>query len=156
MQTFQARVDLGAMAMKGYSAFPKAPASLETLPSDCLVSLPGHSLGGLTPLQRCSRCILQSQPTGQPYSRYLIMRWGILLNRKQMPKNRKCTLCSNRDEMVSHIISECSKLAQRECKTRRDPLKIEQEIKIWRSCQMVYAKTRIFSSKWDANNSSEL
>ena len=25
----QARVDLGAMAMKGYSAFPKAPALLE-------------------------------------------------------------------------------------------------------------------------------
>ena len=25
----RARVDLGAMAMKGYSAFPKAPASLE-------------------------------------------------------------------------------------------------------------------------------
>ena len=39
------RVDLGAMAMKGYSAFPKAPALLETSPSDCLVSYPGHSLG---------------------------------------------------------------------------------------------------------------
>ena len=26
---FRARVDLRAMAMKGYSAFPKAPASLE-------------------------------------------------------------------------------------------------------------------------------
>ena len=26
---FQARVDLGGMAMKGYSVFPKAPASLE-------------------------------------------------------------------------------------------------------------------------------
>ena len=34
--------------------------------SDCLVSYPGHSLGrGLTPLQRCSRCILQPQPTGE-------------------------------------------------------------------------------------------
>ena len=29
MLPFRARVDLGAMAMKGYSAFPKAPASLE-------------------------------------------------------------------------------------------------------------------------------
>ena len=30
------------------------------------MSYPGHSLGGgLTPLQRCSRCILQPQPTGQ-------------------------------------------------------------------------------------------
>ena len=29
MLTFQAREDLGAMAMKGYSAFPKSPTSLE-------------------------------------------------------------------------------------------------------------------------------
>ena len=29
MLPLQARVDLGAMAMKGYSAFPKAPVSLE-------------------------------------------------------------------------------------------------------------------------------
>ena len=28
MQPFRARADLGAMAMKGYSAFPKAPAQL--------------------------------------------------------------------------------------------------------------------------------
>ena len=61
---FWAREDLGAMAMKGCSAFPKAPASLE----------PHHQIychtqdthwGGLTPLQRCSRCILQPQPTRQ-------------------------------------------------------------------------------------------
>ena len=37
-----------------------------TSPSDCFVSYPGHSLvGGLTPLERCSWCILQPQPTGQ-------------------------------------------------------------------------------------------
>ena len=35
------RVDLGVMAMKGYSKFTKAWAS----PSDCFVSYPGHSLG---------------------------------------------------------------------------------------------------------------
>ena len=29
MLPFRARVDLGAMSMKGYSAFPKAPALLE-------------------------------------------------------------------------------------------------------------------------------
>ena len=37
-------------------------------PSDCLMSYLGHSLemgGGLNSLQRCSRCILQNQPTGQ-------------------------------------------------------------------------------------------
>ena len=66
----RARVDLGATAMKGYSAFPKAPALLGPSPSDCLVSYPGHSLGGgLIPLQRSSRCILQPQPTGHPKQR---------------------------------------------------------------------------------------
>ena len=36
---------LGVMAMKGFSSFPKAGTS----PSDCLVSYPGHSLGGSYP-----------------------------------------------------------------------------------------------------------
>ena len=50
------RVDWGAMAMKGYSTFSKAP--------DCLVSYPGHFLGeGLTSLQTYNRCTLQPQPT---------------------------------------------------------------------------------------------
>ena len=40
----RARVDLEAMAMKGCSIFPKAP--------DCLVSYPGHLLGGVLPLCR--------------------------------------------------------------------------------------------------------
>ena len=58
----QARVDLGVMAIKGYSAFPKAPALLEPH----ILSYPGQSLGGgLTPLQRSSWCILQTQLTGQ-------------------------------------------------------------------------------------------
>ena len=29
-------------------------------------------------------------------------------------------LCDDRDEMINHIISECSKFAQKECKTRHD------------------------------------
>ena len=36
-----------------------------TLPSACLVSYPEHSLVGVYSLQRSSRCILQSQPSGQ-------------------------------------------------------------------------------------------
>ena len=43
-----------------------------TSPSDCLVSYPGHSLGGwwgLTPLHRCRRCILLPQPTVQGETR---------------------------------------------------------------------------------------
>ena len=39
---FQARVELGAMAIKGYSEFPSITG---TLPSDCLVSYLGLSLG---------------------------------------------------------------------------------------------------------------
>ena len=46
MLPLQARVDLGAMAMKGYSVIPKSPAS------DCLVSQIGHSLDGVLPLHK--------------------------------------------------------------------------------------------------------
>ena len=35
-------------------------------------------------------------------------------------QNSKCRLCGDRDETISHIISECSKLAQKEYKTRYD------------------------------------
>ena len=33
-------------------------------------------------------------------------------------QNSKCRLCGDRDETINHIISECSKLAQKEYKTR--------------------------------------
>ena len=35
-------------------------------------------------------------------------------------QNSKCRLCRDRDETINHIISECSKLAQKEYKTRHD------------------------------------
>ena len=35
-------------------------------------------------------------------------------------QNSKCSLCSDRDETINHIISECSKLAQKEYKTRHN------------------------------------
>ena len=35
-------------------------------------------------------------------------------------QNSKCRLCSDRDETVNHIISKCSKLAQKEYKMRHD------------------------------------
>ena len=45
MLPLRARVDLGAMAMKGYSAFPKAPALLQ--PHHLMFSvISRHSLGG--------------------------------------------------------------------------------------------------------------
>ena len=38
----------------------------------------------------------------------------------KMQQNSKCRLCGDRDETTIHIISECSKLAQKEYKTRHD------------------------------------
>ena len=35
-------------------------------------------------------------------------------------QNSKCMLCGDRDETINHIISECSKLAQKEYKTRHN------------------------------------
>ena len=60
MLPLRARLDLGAIAKNGYSAFPKAGTS----PLDCLVPVSEHSLGeDLTPLQRNNRCIIQLQLT---------------------------------------------------------------------------------------------
>ena len=35
-------------------------------------------------------------------------------------QNSRCRLCGDRDETIIHIISECSKLARKEYKTRHD------------------------------------
>ena len=35
-------------------------------------------------------------------------------------QNSKCRLCGDRNETINHIISKCSKLAQKEYKTRHD------------------------------------
>ena len=37
-----------------------------------------------------------------------------------MQQNNKHRLCGDRDETITHILSECSKLAQKEYMTRRD------------------------------------
>ena len=41
-------------------------------------------------------------------------------SQKNTHQNSKCRLCGDRDETFNHIISECSKLAQKEYKTRHD------------------------------------
>ena len=38
----------------------------------------------------------------------------------KMQQNSKCRLCGGRDEMINHIINECSKLAQKEYKASHD------------------------------------
>ena len=35
-------------------------------------------------------------------------------------QNSNCRICGDRDETINHIISECSKLAQKEYKARHD------------------------------------
>ena len=37
-----------------------------------------------------------------------------------MQQNSRCWLCGERDKMMNNIISECSKLVQKEYKTRHD------------------------------------
>ena len=79
-------------------------------------------------------------------------------------QNSKCRLCGDRDETINHIISECSKLTQKEYKARHnwvgqgDLLGNVQEISIRPYKQMVYAQTQHLSSKmmrikllWDFN-----
>ena len=46
-------------------------------------------------------------------------------------QNNKCRLCGQRDEMINHI-SECSKLAQKEYKTRHDCM---GKVIHWELCQ---------------------
>ena len=55
-------------------------------------------------------------------------------NINKSKQNSKCSLCGDRDEMINHIIIECSKLVQQKHKTRydyvgkEDPQGIMQEI----------------------------
>ena len=77
--TTPAKVDLGAMAMKEYSASPKTPALLE--PHIRWFSVITRILVGgcmsLTPPQRSSWCILLSQTTG-PVKRVSTHSWYFL------------------------------------------------------------------------------
>ena len=70
-------------------------------------------------------------------------------------QNCRCMLCDDRDKMINHIISECSKLAQKEYKTRCNWVGkvihwgIVQEVEVWPYKQMVYAQKRICPGEWD-------
>ena len=64
MLPLRSRVDLGAMAIKGYSAFPKVRELLELHHQMILCHIQETHLGGFTLLQRSSRCILPLQTTG--------------------------------------------------------------------------------------------
>ena len=65
MLPLQATVNLKAMAMKGYSTIPKAPALLEPHHMFSVIIRTHVGGRGLTPQQKSSWCILQTQLTGQ-------------------------------------------------------------------------------------------
>ena len=44
----------------------------------------------------------------------------LLYNNNNTQQNSKCRLCGDRDETINHIISECSKLAQKEYNVRHE------------------------------------
>ena len=61
-------------------------------------------------------------------------------------QNSKCRLRSNRDETINHIIIKCSKLAQKEYKTRHN---LERKVIHWELCK----KFKIdHTNKWYMHN----
>ena len=111
MQPRRARVDMGAMAMEGCSAFPNALASLESHHQIVYCHIQYTHWGGFTPLQRCSWCILLPQPTGQvsfgSRPQVYILYWeigknfsvgscNILTSDPAEVSNNKCTSVNNR------------------------------------------------------------
>ena len=73
-------------------------------------------------------------------------------------QNSKSKLCGKREETINYKISECSKLAQTEYKTRHDWV---GKVINWELCKkfkfeyekMVYAQPRIRPWKWNAQTS---
>ena len=61
-------------------------------------------------------------------------------------QNRKCRLCGDRDETINHIISECSKLTQKEYETRHDWV---GKVISWEMCKKLKFD---HTNKWYMNN----
>ena len=71
------------------------------------------------------------------------------MQKKNKTNPGKCRLCGDRDETVNTIISEWSKLAQKEYKSGQgDPLGIMWEIEVWPYEQIVYAQPNICPGEW--------
>ena len=63
-------------------------------------------------------------------------------------QNSKCRLCGDRDETINHLISECSKLAQREYKARHDWV---GKVIHWEMCEKFKFD---HTNKWYMHNST--
>ena len=65
-------------------------------------------------------------------------------------QNSKCMLCGDRDETINHIISECSKFAQKEYKTRLDWV---DKVIHWEMCKKFeFDRT----NKWQMHNQAHV
>ena len=70
-------------------------------------------------------------------------------------QNRKCMWCGDRDEMINHIVNECSEWALKEYGNRQDWVgkvihwEKLQETEIWPYEQMLYTQPRICAREWD-------
>ena len=61
-------------------------------------------------------------------------------------RNNRWRLCGGRDETINHIISECSELAQRGCKTRHDWVR---KVIHWELCKKIKFD---HTNKWYMHN----
>ena len=64
----------------------------------------------------------------------------------KMQKDSKCWLCDDRDKTINHILSKCSKLAQKEYKTRHDRV---GKVIYWELCKKVKIDP---TAKWYMHN----
>ena len=48
------------------------------------------------------------------------MRTNYIKSKIDKLQNSKCKLCDDRDELINHLTSKCSKLGQEEYKIRQD------------------------------------
>ena len=77
-------------------------------------------------LQRETESLLTAAQNNAIRTNYVKAKLG------KTQQNSKCRLCGDRDETIKHIIGKCSKLSQKEYKTRHDLVSkgIVQEIKV--------------------------
>ena len=64
----------------------------------------------------------------------------------KMQQNSRCRLCGDRDEAINHILSKCSKLAQKEYKTRHDWMSKVIHWELWKKLKFDH------TNKWYMHN----
>ena len=62
-------------------------------------------------------------------------------------ENSKCELYCNRGESINHIISECSKLAQKEYKTRHDRVGKGIHLELYKKFKFDHTNSGIYTTQ---------